>query len=240
MKDRVTDRRERPRSDGTRSAWEPADPYRAFSDQAARLLEHEERRAERLERRLTLLLLGVGAAVTYGAFQVLDGPTAVASQPRLALGSVVLGLGFLGAAVLPLLGLAPPTPAVPAGSHRHAVLKALFGTAARGRRAGEGDAEREGDGGEVAWGFVGDAEDLPAPAPATASRAHRSTLRSSVSAASALQEENRRRRRRIGWAGVGIALGAAFLLAGAVFSLSAYSAAVLVGLAGATGLLAFR
>lgn len=240
MDDRATGRRQRPRSNGERSPRAPADPYRALSTQAARLWKHEERTAERLERRVTVLLVGVGAAVTYGAFQVLGGPTAVASQPRLALGSVVLGLVFLGAALLPLLGLAPPAPAAPAGSLRHSALRAFFGEeptgrTAGGRNGGEGETERD-----LRRAFVEEAEDLPAPAPASASRAHRSALRASAGAALEIREENRRRRRRIGWAGVGVALGASFLLAGALLSLSAYSAAVLAGLMGATGLLALR
>lgn len=235
MDHRTTGRSGQTDGDDYASAGRPADPYRAFSEQAHRAWNHEQRRADRLERNRTLVLLGIGAAVVFGVFEVVGSPTGVGRTASVALGSVALGLVALGSAALPLLGLSPRVaPSPPPGSLRNAVLRAFF-SGLRDSRSGR-STDRGAVGGGDPSEVLDRADDFPVPAPATISGAHRSTMRASVRAAREVRDENRRRERHLGWARLGIALGLTFLLAGGVLSLSPYAGAVLLALGGGTGL----
>lgn len=238
MESRTTGRPGQADEAGRPASERSPDPYRAFSAQADRAWEHEQRRADRLERHRILMLLGVGAAVVFGVFALVGSPAAVDRTSSAALGSVVLGLVALGSAALLLLGLSPPrAPSPPAGTVRDAVLRAFFSGRVRDSRPGRHEDEGTADGSAPTREVLERAADFPAPAPATISGAHRSTMRASVRAAQEVRDENERRERHLGWARSGIALGLTFLVAGGVLSLSPYAGAVLLVLGGATVLL---
>lgn len=236
MSHRAPNSRDRGQRSDRRRGDGPPDPYRTFSEQAVRQWEFEERRSGRLERRRTLLLLGALAVVALGTLEILGSPVPRASLSRTALGSVVLGLTSFGAAVLALLGAAPPAPSLSRGPIAGPLVRAFF---PEPRGSGRPAPRENGEAEDPRWAFLAEAEDLPAPTPGSAPRVHRSSLRSSAEAALEVREGNRRKRRCLGWAGVGIALGVVLLLTGAVLSLSAYSVAVLMVLAGLAGILTY-
>lgn len=175
--------------------------------------DRSERTADGTPGRGTLYLLASVAVVTFATFRLLEPAGLPGTSARAARGAVMLGVLFFGAAALALLGLAPAPPAVREGRPWTPLLRRFFGA--------------PGVPGEDPPGPDDSYRDARGHAPPRGRHPDRPAGGAG-------------RRVRLGWARLSMSLGVVSLLLGGLLSLHAYSAAVLMLLAGLLAIVALR